>query len=175
MKPLRWRRAIRELSSKMPLWCFALVAISVSVLVIALSLILLPFWILYASALCCVSWFVWTKPGRDTIVVLSDATSSGEWTSRILALVDGRAVFLDYDERKQWDRWSLTVQLYYCFRPQPIPEFFMPKYLPAVIVFHRFRRPQKFTFGTLARDHQTKMQELASCLVAEVGEDSRTG
>ena len=149
------------------MWRLKLLTYAISLLTIVWLLIFLPVWLLYAALLCVTAWFAWTRPGRDIIVVHSNTKRSEEWMSRILPLIDRRAVVLNYDDRKGWNRWSLPVQLFRCFGPQPTAEIFLPQSLPAVIVLRKFRLPRTFTFGRLSQEHASEVQELGSYLARD--------
>jgi hypothetical protein len=133
----------------------------------ALYLILWPVVFLYGMVLCVVTWVFGGKEGKCAVVVVAGREDSGPWVPRIRTLVEGRAVFLNYQERRNWRRWSLTVQLFHCFGPQPIPQSFMVHSLPAVILLKKFRLPKLYTFGGLSRDPETKLEDLRSRLFAK--------
>jgi hypothetical protein len=149
--------------TKMPGWRGRLLSAGMAILMVGWLVVFIPARFLYGSLLCTLAWFAWMKPDRD-IIVAHSGDSSEEWMSRIHPLVDGRAVFLDYDERKSSRQGPLTGWLFYCFGPQPMTGSFMPQYLPAVIVFRKFRRPKTFSFGQLSRERATQFRDLVAQL-----------
>jgi hypothetical protein len=78
----------------------------------------------------------------------------------------GRAVSLDYRNRKPW-RFSIPSQLFRCFGPEPLTEFFMPRFLPAVVVIRRFGKPVNFSFGQETADRHGSLARLQ----AELGKN----
>ena len=114
---------------------------------ILLYILFSPLLFLYGLVLSTVAWKKWKKRGKDVLVIHNGERSSEVWIEQILPLVKERAEFLNYEESKDWRRWSLPVQLFYRFGPQPIPQSFVPHFLPAVIVLRSSRLPKKFCFG----------------------------
>ena len=102
----------------------------------------------------------WGKAGKDVLVVSTNTEHAREWTARILPFVESRAMFLDYDERGRWDRWSLAVQLFGWFGPMAIPDRFSRDCLPAVVLVKRKKKPKRFLFGTRRRNHDALLDQL---------------
>jgi hypothetical protein len=125
-------------------------------------LLVWPLILLYSSILCLIGWLVLPARGKDVVLVSDGADGLDPGTSEIAALVAHRAMFLDYQERKKWKRWSLPVQFFDHFGPMSIPERFMPGLLPAVILLRKFRWPKTFSFGTRSREPVEKMNLLRS-------------
>jgi len=134
---------------------------------ILLYLVFSPFIFLYGLLLCARAWIEWDRQGKDVVLVHVNGMHSAEWLSRILPLVESRAILLNYDERNEWDRWSLAVQLFNIFGPHAMPERFTPYSLPAVILFKRFRLPKKFTFGKRSKELEERLDQLRSELVKD--------
>jgi hypothetical protein len=81
------------------------------------------------------------------LVVYNSESRRSEYLTLLAPLIEGRAVFLDYSQRRNWPWLSISTQLFHHFGPKPIPERFIIHHLPAVIVVRRFEWPKKFTFG----------------------------
>jgi hypothetical protein len=115
---------------------------------------------LYGLLLRPMVWIEWQKWGTDVLVIEAQSEHSREWMARLSPLVSGRAVFLNWNERGQWDNWSLPVQLFHVFGPQGMPERFTEHSLPAVIVFRQLRPPKRFTFRTRSKDLEATLEHL---------------
>jgi len=157
---------LREILEKLPLPLGLLLPVfyAIFVLSILLYVALSPLSYLYGWLLCPMVWIEWEKQGKDVLVVLADSKHSEEWTARILPLIGDRAVFLDYSQRERWDHWSLPAQLFEIFGPHGVPERFTVYSLPAVIVFRKFHRPRKVTFGERSKDLEEKIEQLRAAL-----------
>jgi hypothetical protein len=129
---------------------------------VLLYLFLWPLILLYSSILCVIGWLVLPARGKDAVLVSDGAGGLDRGTSEIAALISDRAMFLDYQERKNWKRWSLPVQFFDCFGPRSIPEHLTPGLLPAVILVRKFRWPKTFSFGTRSKEPIEKMNLLRS-------------
>jgi hypothetical protein len=127
-----------------------------------LYLLVWPLILLYSSLLCVIGWVVLPARGKDVVLVSDGADGLNPNTSEIAALVTDRAMFLDYQERKKWKRWSLPVQFFHHFGLTSIPERFTPDFLPAVILLRTFRWPKTFSFGKRSREPVEKMNVLCS-------------
>jgi len=134
---------------------------------ILLYLLLYPLIYLYSRLLCVVSWY--SLPTDTEILVVHDNSEhSSKWILRILPILTVRSTYLNWEENKDWRRWSLPVQLFDLFGPRPIPQFVMPHSLPAVMVFMKFHVPKLFTFGDHSREPETKLEELRSLIASDV-------
>jgi len=131
---------------------------SILLWVVALSVIYF-----YYLALSVVAWSVLPKRGKDVILV-SNGKLDDAFGNEIITLIENRALFLNYEERSNWPRWSLAVLLFHAFGPAPIPPSFLPRCLPAVILVRKLRFPSQFSFGPLVTDRATKLQSLRSAL-----------
>ena len=134
-------------------------------------LLLIPAWpfiFVYRFVLSVLAWFA-MRPGKDVVVVTNDSQVCKTWLPRLMPLIGERAVFLNYEERRNWIRWSLPVRLFHAFGPAPTAETFIPHSLPAVIAVRKFRRPQLFSFGSLSKDGEAKLENLRSALAASRG------
>jgi len=150
--------------SKGPLRVLAPIFYAIFVLSILLWLALLPLFYLYGMLLCPMVWIEWRKQGKDALVIFLNSKHSEEWMVRLSPMIAGRAVFLNWSERKQWDRWSLAAQLFEIFGPHGMPEQFTQHSLPAVIVFRELRRPKTFTFGNRSKNLEEKLVQLHAAL-----------
>jgi hypothetical protein len=119
-----------------------------------------PLFLLYRVVLRMVAGVFWVNPTRDVLVVYNSPSEVSEYASQLLPLLEGRAVSLDYSERKRWRSFSFPTQLFHCFGPKPIPEFVMPHFLPVVIVFRKFGQPKTFGFGARSRDRENNFVRL---------------
>jgi len=130
-------------------------------LLFVLALPLIP---IYYFALCIGAWFVLPKRGKDVLVVSNGAVATEPWLPQIVSMVEGRALFLNYEERKTWPRWSLSVLLFHAFGPAAKPTSFMPHVIPTVLLIRRFRWPAQFSFGERAVNKEARLEELRSAL-----------
>jgi len=131
-----------------------------------LVIIWAPIRFLYRGAVCLLAWFLWVSPKRNVIVAYNAQSELEGSISTLMPVLGGRAVFLDYSDRKRW-RFSIPTQLFRCFGPEPLTEFFMPGFLPAVIVIRRFRKPVNFSFGQRTADRHSSLARLQ----AELGKN----
>ncbi|MGB6473592.1 MAG: hypothetical protein WBF04_05865 [Candidatus Sulfotelmatobacter sp.] len=150
--------------SKLPFRVLEPVFVLINVLFILLYVMLSPLIYLYGFLLCSKVWIEWEREGKDVLVLEADSKHSRECMSRILPLVVGRAVLLDYSQRDRWDRWSLPAQLVEIFGPHGVPARFTVHSLPAVIVFKKLRRPEKFLFGGRSKNFEEKIERLRATL-----------
>jgi hypothetical protein len=89
----------------------------------------------------------WRRHGKDVLTVFSDTPSCQEKMKEILPLVGSRAEFLNWSQRRTWNRWSIGPQVFrfYSFLgPQP---FRLESSLPVVFVFRRIYWPTTLSFG----------------------------
>jgi len=134
---------------------------------ILLYLLLYPLIYFYSRLLCVVSWYS-LPTDKGILVVHDNSEHSSEWILKILPLPTERSSYLNWEDHKNWNRWSLPVQLFHQFGPHPIPQFFMPHSLPAVLVFRKFHAPKLFTFGDLSREAERKLEELHSLIATDI-------
>jgi hypothetical protein len=134
---------------------------------ILLWIVFLPLAFLYRSFLIFISWYALPRQGKDLMVVTNGGGNYGPWLSQIMLGIEARCLFLNYAEQSSWRTWSLPVRLFRSFGPKPIPLFFMPHCLPAVIVFQRFRQPKNYSFGDLCKDPESRLAELRTGLATD--------
>jgi|SRR6266436_4344535 len=94
-----------------------------------------------------VAWFFLPRFGKDVLVVSNGKADAEPWLSQIRPAVKERALFLNYEEHQNWQRWSLPVLLFHAFGPSAKPASFMKYRLPAVLLMRRFRLPMQFQFS----------------------------
>jgi hypothetical protein len=153
---------LRKILEKLPLGLLEPVFGSIFVLSIFLYVALSPLIYIYGLLLCPMVWIEWQKQGKDVLVIQADNEHCREWEARLSPLISGRAVVLNWSERKRWDRWTLPVQLFDVFGPHGMPEQFTESSLPSVIVFRQLRRPKKFNFGGRSRDLEARIEQLSA-------------
>jgi hypothetical protein len=139
---------------------------------VLLWILVLPLFFVYRLALCGVAWFL-MKPGKDVLVVTNAPGDLGPWLSQVIPLIESRAVFLSYEERRKWPRRSLAVSIFHAFGPTPIPPSFMPRCLPALILIRKFRAPRQFSFGEISRDREVKLKKLSSALASSPSAENK--
>ena len=156
------RMRIRELvQNKLPFWCVVPVAVVLFYASWVLIVLSFPLVYLYGYAvLFPLLRSKWGKTGKDVLLVSTNTEDAREWAARILPFVESRAVFLDYEERHRWDRWSLAVQLFGWFGPLAIPDKFTRDYLPAVILVKPKNKPKRFLFGKRRRNRYALFDQL---------------
>jgi hypothetical protein len=151
---------LRDILNKVPFKILVPFVFLIYYLSILLYVVFLPLAYVYGRILCTQVWIEWEKQGKDVLVVYTGAQHSEQWMSRIRELVGTRAVFLNYDDRDRWDRWSLPAQLFHIFGPHAIPDRFTADNLPAVIVFRRIKSPAKFVFGKRTKEAEARLEQL---------------
>jgi hypothetical protein len=161
-------RKLRDPISRIPFKFWVPIYYLLTFLWVLLLILALPFIFVYRFALSILAWFA-MSPGKNIIVVTSGSQTCKSWLQRLMPLIGERGVFLNYEERRNWLRWSLPVRLFHAFGPAPTAQTFIPNYLPAVIIVTKFRRPQSFSFGSLSKDHEVKLEKLRSALAAGRG------
>lgn len=152
----------RQILEKLPLRLLEPVFGAIFVASIFLYVALSPLIYVYGLLLCPMVWIEWEKQGKDVLVIDAESPHSRDLMGRISPLISNRAIFLNWSQREQWNRWSLPVQLFDVFGPHGMPERFTESSLPAVIVFRRLRWPKRFTFGRRAKDLDARLEDLRS-------------
>jgi len=152
------------ISKYTPTWVVIPVAYLIGFLSVVWLVICLPLIPIYYSALCIGAWFFLPRFGKDVLVVSSGKADAEPWLSQITPMVKERALFLNYEEHQNWQRWSLPVMLFHAFGPFAKPASFLKYSLPAVLLMRRFRLPTQYGFGERAPDKQAKLDELKAAL-----------
>jgi len=151
--------------SKIPLKFWVPIYYLITFLWLSLWVLASPFIFAYRLALSVLAWFA-MSPGKDIVVVTNDSEVCKSWLSRLMPLIDKRAVLLNYEERRNWRCWSLPVRLFHAFGPAPTTDSFIPHLLPAVIIITKLGRPKLFSFGSLSKDREANLEKLCSALAA---------
>jgi hypothetical protein len=146
------------ISKYTPTWVVIPAAYLIGFLWVVCLVICLPLIAMYCFALCIGAWFFLPRFGKDVLVVSNGKADVEPWLSQITPMVTERALFLNYEEHQNWQRWSLPVMLFYAFGPSA------KNSLPAVLLMRRFRLPAQYSFGERALDKQTKLDELRAAL-----------
>jgi hypothetical protein len=90
-------------------------------------------------------WTLWCLRGRDILFVYSDSPVWHDYLEqRLLPPIRHRAVVLNWSQRKRW-RFSLAKAAFRHFGGYR-------EFNPLAVVFHPFRRTQKFRFWRPFRD-----------------------
>ena len=85
-------------------------------------------------------WLWWLPKGKDVLFVSSESPVWKDYMEvQILPLVAGRAVVLNWSERKKWSRWSLPVRAFRVFGG-------WRNFNPIIVLFRPFRRARIFRF-----------------------------
>jgi hypothetical protein len=155
---------LREYLNKLPFWVLLPFIVAISVLSVLLYIALSPLAFLYRLLLRPMVWMEWEKRGIDALVIDMDSAHATEWMSRLRPLVSGRATFLNWSHRQEWDNSSLPTKLFQEFRPRVKTESMTVRYLPAVIVFRKLHSPRLFTFGARSKDPEEKLEQLRATL-----------
>jgi hypothetical protein len=104
---------------------------------------------IYYSALYIGAWFFRPRFGKDVLVVSNGKADAEPWLSQITPMVKERALFLNYEEHQNWQRWSLPVMLFDTFGPSAKPASFIKYSLPALLLMRRFRLPTQYSLGNV--------------------------
>jgi hypothetical protein len=152
------------ISKYTPTWVVIPAVYLIGFLSVVWLVICLPLIPIYYSALCTGAWFFLPRFGKDVLVVSNGKADAEPWLSQITPMVRERALFLNYEEHQNWQRWSLPVMLFDAFGPSEKPASFIKYSLPAVLLMRRFRLPTQYSFGERALDKQTKLDELKAAL-----------
>jgi hypothetical protein len=161
-------RKLKGAISRIPFKFWVPIYYLITFLWLVLWILVSPFIFAYRLALSVVAWFA-MSPGKDIVVVTNDSEVCKSWMPQLMPLIGERGVFLNYDERRSWRRWSLPVRLFHAFGPAPTAQTFLPHSLPVVIVVKNFRRPQLFSFGSLSKDREVMLEKLWSALTTTYG------
>jgi hypothetical protein len=136
-----------------PIW----VSLMLFILLALVILVPLSYLLVYLSI-----WSAWGMRGKDILFVYSDSSIWRDYMlSEILPLVRRRAVVLNWSERNEWKRWSLSV---IAFRIFGGPKAFNP----LIVVFRPFRRAQKYRFWPAFREWKRGNKEAVEKLKLEL-------
>jgi hypothetical protein len=118
-------RKLRDPISRIPFKFWVPIYYLLTFLWVLLLILALPFIFVYRFALSILAWFA-MSPGKNIIVVTSGSQTCKSWLQRLMPLIGERGVFLNYEERRNWLRWSLPVRLFHAFGPAPTAQTFIP-------------------------------------------------
>ena len=122
-------------------------------LILPLALITIALYLPYRIALYLLVWALWLPRGKDILLVYSDSPIWREYVlSKILPLVQERAVVLNWSERSKWSRWSFPVHLFRAFGGYR-------EFNPLVVLFCPFRRARSFRFWLPFKDWKRGYRE----------------
>ncbi|QDT04729.1 hypothetical protein K227x_31240 [Rubripirellula lacrimiformis] len=120
----------------------------VFLLIIPLLLAWLVCMLVYGAALTFIVWLLWGARGIDTLVVYSDSPHWRDYmTDSVIPRLQGRAIILNWSERRHWRTLSLPVAVFRFFAGDR-------EYNPIVIVLRPFRYPQAFRYWQPFRDRK---------------------
>jgi hypothetical protein len=137
------------ISKYTPTWVVIPVAYLIGFLSVVCLVICLPLIPIYYSALYIGAWFFRPRFGKDVLVVSNGKADAEPWLSQITPMVKERALFLNYEEHQNWQRWSLPVMLFDTFGPSAKPASFIKYSLPALLLMRRFRLPTQYSLGNV--------------------------
>jgi hypothetical protein len=115
-------------------------------LLLLLGVLTLALWVLQRVLLYLLVWILWVPRGNDILFVYSDSPIWREYMlENILPVVQQRAVVMNWSERQQWKRWSLSVRVLRSFGGKR-------DFNPLVVLFRPFRRARVFRFWLPFKD-----------------------
>lgn len=101
---------------------------------------------LHRAILYVLVWILWTTRGKDVLLVSSESPIWHDYMqSEVVPLVRDRAVVLNWSQRKTWDKWSLSVQVFYSFGGRR-------EFNPLVVLFRPFRQARVLRFWSAFKD-----------------------
>jgi hypothetical protein len=132
-----------------------------------LALILFPviviggvFYYLWGLTLSVLIWIVWGTSGRHILFVHSNSPIWSEYIEQeIIPHIQGKAVILNWSERKMW-KSSLAVWAFHYFGGRR-------NFNPMAIVFHPFRLNRTFRFYEAFQDYKHGSIESLTKIKAE--------
>jgi hypothetical protein len=109
-------------------------------ILLLLVLIVVPLFFLYRVLLYLLVWAMWLPRGKDVLFVSSNSPNRSEYmTTNILPHLSHRAVTLNWSERAQWRRWSLSVLVFRHFGGRR-------EHCALVLIFRPLRPVRRFRF-----------------------------
>jgi len=160
------RKRLVDFTSKLPFSVFAVFAYWINFVSLLLWILVLPIVIVYRFGLSVAVWLVIPKRGQYVVVVGNGIDDSNPWLRQILPTIRDRALFLNYEDRHSWSRWSLSVRVFHAFGPKPMPSW-IPRCLPSIIVVKKFRVPKQYSFGALYGNQKEQSIKLSKELTSE--------
>ena len=136
----------QTLGRKLGKFAALVLALPVLILVLPLALVAITLHLLHRLALYLLVWALWLPNGRNVLVVLSDSPVWRDYMwGEIVPLVRGRAVVLNWSERKKWARWSFAPHVFRAFGGRR-------DFNPLVVVFRPLRRAEVLRFWQAFKD-----------------------
>lgn len=122
-------------------YALVLLILLLSPLLIACALVFLIVWLAFAVVLHFAIWVWWCPRGKSVLLVYSNSpTWQDYFESQVVPRLAGRAVVLNWSERKTWPRFpSLAVLACRCFAGER-------EFNPIAVVFRPFRLRRTFRF-----------------------------
>jgi hypothetical protein len=129
-----------------------------------LALISVTAYLFHRASLYLLVWTVWLPKGKDILIVYSDSPIWHEYmTTEVLPLVQTRAVVLNWSERKKWNRFSLSAQVFHYLGGAS-------EFNPLVILFRPFCKAKTFRFwvpfGDWKRGYREPVERLRQELLS---------
>jgi len=104
--------------------------------------------LIYGTSLTMIVWLLWCSRGVDTLVVYSESPHWQQYmTESVIPNLRGRAVVLNWSQRRNWRLLSLRGAVFKFFGGDR-------EFNPLVVVFRPFRIPQTFRFWKPFRDRK---------------------
>jgi hypothetical protein len=114
--------------------------------IVPLGLAVLVLYGLHRIALYALVWLLWLPSGKDVLLVYSDSPIWRDYmTTQVIPSVQDRAIILNWSERSQWPKWSLSIHVFRTFGGGR-------DFNPMVAVFRPFRRARVFRFWSAFKD-----------------------
>src|SRR5688572_23386345 len=141
---------------RMPWWQPALLILLLP-MSLAILLLAIPFYVIYAACLRVAIWSTWNSRGRDILFVYSDSPHWRDYIQEhILPRIQERGIILNWSQRKTW-RLSLRTLAFYHFGGGR-------EFNPMAVLFRPFCRTRVFRFWQPFQDlkhgHPEKLQLL---------------
>jgi hypothetical protein len=109
-------------------------------------------------------WSTWLPNGIDTLVVYSNSPHWQEYfESTVIPTIGSRAKILNWSQRQEWSRWSLSRLAFHAFTGTR-------DFNPMILVFRPLRLPQKFPFYRAFRDFKHHNYATLGQLIAELSD-----
>ena len=127
-------------------WPALVLLLLLSPLLLPLLVVLVVSWLAGALALHLLTLIVWLPAGRRVLFVYSNSpTWKRHIEAEVLPRLPSTAAVLNWSERSQWPRWSLSVWLFRFYAGSR-------EYNPLAIVIRPWRGPKLFRFWRAFRD-----------------------
>jgi hypothetical protein len=109
-------------------------------------------------------WILWLTRGKDILFVYSDSPIWRDYMlTEMLPLISGRAIVLNWSERRAWKRSSLSVLAFRLFGGHKA-------FNPLIVLFRPFRRARKYRFWPAFREWKQGNRQAVERLKVEVAQ-----